>query len=192
MTIPLTVLPILSAFAIYFVRLAELKKKRDVIAGVISERLTLKLFMMTGTLMLLGSLVEFLIRQKIHWICFAIGWPVSLASFYLRNSAIAALGRFWSLHVEIRDKHEFVKSGPFRWVRHPTYLSMIFELLGVGLILNAFYMLAAIPFIFLPVLLMRVRIEEFALVQKFGEPYLAYQKTTPAILPYRWPIRHES
>lgn len=182
----------MSAFAIYFTRLAELRKKRDVVAGVVSERLTLKLFMITGTLMLLGSLVEFLARQKIYWICFAVGWPVSMASFQLRNSAISALGRFWSLHVEIRENHEFVKSGPFRWVRHPTYLSMIFELLGVGLILNAFYMLAAIPFLFIPVLLMRVRLEELALVQKFGGSYIAYQKTTPAIIPYRWPVHHES
>src|SRR5262249_48704256 len=110
-----------------------------------------------------------------------------LASFYLRRRAIAALGKFWSLHVEIRDTHQFVQSGPFRFMRHPTYFSMMLELLSVGLLLQAFYMLAFIPFLYFPVLLFRLKLEESALIEKFGDAYGDYQRRVPAIFPVRWP-----
>lgn len=38
---------------------------------------------------------------------------MAVASFALRRAAIRALGRFWSLHVEMREGHEFVTTGPF-------------------------------------------------------------------------------
>ncbi|NDJ15643.1 MAG: hypothetical protein EBY17_31475, partial [Acidobacteriia bacterium] len=41
------------------------------------------------------------------------------------------------LHVEIRETHQFVRTGPFRWMRHPTYFSMILELLSAAFILQA-------------------------------------------------------
>ena len=81
-----------------------------------------------------------------------------------------------------------VKSGPFRWVRHPTYLSMILELLSGGLILNAWFSLLGASLLFFPTLLIRIRIEEAALVEKFGGEYEAFRRSTPALFPYKNPI----
>ena len=49
--------------------------------------------------------------------------------------------------------------------------------------LNAWFTLAGVFAIFIPTMLTRVRIEERALVEKFGDAYRAYMKTTPAIIP---------
>jgi protein-S-isoprenylcysteine O-methyltransferase Ste14 len=134
--------------------------------------------------------IEFFLRGKVfHWHWLLLGVICSIFSFWLRRQAIAALGKFWSLHVEIRENHEFVQSGPFRWVRHPAYFSMILELVGLTVILNAFYTLLIVPFIFIPVLLMRLRIEEAALIEKFGEAYKEYRKRTPALFPYKCPCK---
>src|SRR2546426_1936029 len=182
------VLPVASVIAIYGARMAELQAKRDTVPGSVREMLTFRLFMFAGTLMLVGSIAEFLRRGlALQWWTFAVGWVFSLASFAIRRRAIAALGKFWSLHVEIRENHQFVRSGPFRWVRHPTYFSMILELLSVGLIMNALYSLLIIPFGFVPVLVWRLKLEEAALVEKFGEAYRGYQRTRPAWIPYKWP-----
>jgi protein-S-isoprenylcysteine O-methyltransferase Ste14 len=108
-------------------------------------------------------------------------------SFKLRWAAYCGARAFWSLHVEIRDNHEFVQSGPFRYVRHPTYLSMVLELAAFGLICSAWYMLLFIPVVFIPALILRLRLEEPALVQKFGGAYTEYQRRVPMLLPYRWP-----
>ncbi len=85
--------------------------------------------------MTFGSIAEYVLRGGgFSWIAFVAGLICAVASFKLRWAAIAALGKFWSLHVEMRENHEFVQSGPFRWVRHPVYFSMILELLANGLL----------------------------------------------------------
>lgn len=117
----------------------------------------------------------------------AAGCACALLSFLIRRRAIAALGQFWSLHVEIREKHKLVQTGPFRFVRHPTYFSMILELLATWLLLDAHWTLLAAALIFAPTLWQRFRLEESALVEKFGDVYRAYQRSTPALIPYRWP-----
>ncbi len=183
--------PIASVLIIYLARVVELRTKRTTISGPIKETLTLRLFMLAGALMLIGSVVEFLLRHSsLFWPTFIAGWLCAVFSFTIRRRAIAALGKFWSLHVEIRDNHQFVRSGPFRWVRHPTYFSMVLELVCAGLILNAWFSLCLAAFIFVPALIARLKLEEAALVEKFGAAYQAYQQETPAIFPYKWPTTH--
>jgi protein-S-isoprenylcysteine O-methyltransferase Ste14 len=87
----------------------------------------------------------------------------------------------------MRDNHEFVQSGPFRFLRHPTYFSMILELAAFGLICSAWYMLLIVPFAFIPALIMRLRLEEPALVKQFGDAYRDYQRRVPMVIPYKWP-----
>ncbi|MBI5775668.1 MAG: isoprenylcysteine carboxylmethyltransferase family protein [Verrucomicrobia bacterium] len=183
-------LPLVSVVVVYAARLVELKTKRDTVRGPVLETRTLRLFLLSGTLMLALALVENLWRKTgLSWFTFAAGWLCALGSFWLRRRAIAALGKFWSLHVEIRDHHEFVCNGPFRWVRHPTYFSMILELLSAAFILQAPLALAAVSALFIPVLVTRVRLEEAALIEKFGDAYREYQRATPAIFPWKLPAK---
>jgi protein-S-isoprenylcysteine O-methyltransferase Ste14 len=176
--------PPVSALMIYVARIVELGTRRQIIAGTIRENVTLRLFVTLGTVMLAGSWAEyFLLRKTISWPLFAAGWVVALFSFYLRRQAIAALGRFWSLHVEIRESHQLVKEGPFRWVRHPAYSSMILEILSVALLLRSWWTAALVYAVFLPTLVARIRIEEKALIEKFGESYIEFKRTTPALIP---------
>ncbi len=183
-------LAVVSVLGIYLARMVELRAKRDTIPGPVRETRTLRMFVVVGTLMLVGSTTEFLWRKP-EWstMTFVLGWACALASIGIRRSAIAALGKFWSLHVEIRDSHEFVRGGPFRWMRHPTYFSMILELLSAALILQAPVTLAAVSLLFVPALVERVRLEETALVEKFGDAYRAYQRSTPAVIPWKGPTQ---
>lgn len=183
-----TWLAVLSVLGIYLARMVELRAKRDTIPGQVRETRTLTWFVVTGTLMLVGAMGEYFWRRP-EWntTTFVLGWACGLASFGIRRSAIAALGKFWSLHVEIRETHEFVRGGPFRWMRHPTYFSMILELLALALILQAPWAAAVVAVTFLPALVCRVRIEEAALVEKFGDAYRDYQRTTPVIFPWKGP-----
>src|SRR5438105_2678240 len=95
----LMLLPPATALAIYVLRLIELNTKRDTIAGKIRENLTLRLFMMVGTVMLLGSMAEYWWRGHFYWWMWIIGVVCAVNSFIIRRAAIAALGKFWSLHV---------------------------------------------------------------------------------------------
>jgi protein-S-isoprenylcysteine O-methyltransferase Ste14 len=182
--------PVVCALAVYVARMIEIKTKRAVVAGKVRENLTLVLFMITGSLTFLCAMAEYFWRGAIwQWNWLILGIVCAIFSFWLRGRAIAALGRFWSLHVEIRENHEFVQSGPFRWMRHPAYFSMVLELLSLCFIFNAFYSLLIIPIFFIPSLLLRLRIEEAALVEKFGDTYRDYQRQVPALFPYKGPCR---
>lgn len=183
-----TALPPIAVAIIYMARMKELGTHRETIPGEIHERWSLRLFLIVGTAIWAGALVEyFWTAHRLDAPWFLAGVACAIASFVIRRRAIAALGRFWSLHVEIRSEHQFVQTGPFRWVRHPTYFSMLLELLAVTLILKATLCLALVPLLYLPALAYRLHLEEPALIAKFGDAYRAYMQSTPAFLPYRWP-----
>jgi protein-S-isoprenylcysteine O-methyltransferase Ste14 len=180
--------PIIATAVVYAVRLREIGAKRDTVAGKVQESFTFRLFLVVGTVVTLSSLTEYLMRGWFSWFALVGGLILAAISFKLRWAAIAALGRFWSLHVEIRDNHEFVRSGPFRFIRHPTYFSMILELVAFALICSAWWTLALIPIIFIPALILRLRLEEPALVSKFGDTYREYQRRVPMLVPYKWDL----
>jgi protein-S-isoprenylcysteine O-methyltransferase Ste14 len=179
--------PIVSALLIYGARIAELKQRREVEPGTVRENLTLRLFVAVGSLMLIGSIAEQLwARSAFRPLLFTAGCVSALASFALRRRAIRELGKMWSLHVEIREEHQLVTTGPYRWVRHPAYTSMILELAALGLLLQSRYISLLVALLFIPTLVARIRIEEAALRAQIAG-YSEYQRATPALLPYKFP-----
>ncbi len=177
-------LPILAVLAVFGERMREVFAKRQTVQGTKQETLTFNLFMFCGLFMVGGGITEYLLRGLVlSWPIFLPGVLISVASFAVRRAAIQALGRFWSLHVEMREGHEFVTTGPFAYARHPVYFSMILEHTGIALILGAWFSFGIVLLVFIPTLIARVRIEEQALVAQFGEAYRSYMKATPAIVP---------
>jgi protein-S-isoprenylcysteine O-methyltransferase Ste14 len=158
--------------------------KQDTVPGKKSESVTFQLFMLCGILTVAGGIAEFLLRHSVlWWPTFVAGVLLSIVAFLIRRAAMQALGRFWSVHVEMREGHQFVTSGPFAYARHPVYFSVILELLGAGLVVNAWITLAAVFAIYVPTLMARLKLEEQALEEKFGDAYRKYRETTPPIFP---------
>jgi len=181
-------LPIAAVLVIYILRMLEVSTKRIVVKGPVAEKVTFRCFMASGLIAAFGGIAEYcLAGMRYHLVAFAIGILLAVLSFWLRRAAIAALGRFWSLHIEIRENHQFVQTGPFRWMRHPTYLSMILELLSVVVILQTLWTAILAFLIFIPAMVIRLSREEEAMVAKFGEQYQTYQRETPVLCPYRIP-----
>jgi protein-S-isoprenylcysteine O-methyltransferase Ste14 len=181
-------LPIILTLAASAARIIEIRRKREIIHGKVRENFTFRLFVLVGAIMTYGSIAEYVIRGGgFSWIAMVAGLVCSVASFKLRWSAISALGKFWSLHVEIRENHQLVQSGPFRLVRHPTYLSMDLEVASFPLFCSAWFMLILIPIAYIPALILRLRLEEPAMVEKFGDAYRDYQRRVPMLFPYKWP-----
>ncbi|MFM9965469.1 MAG: methyltransferase family protein [Planctomycetaceae bacterium] len=83
------------------------------------------------------------------------------------------LGKNLTDTVVTRKDSSLVISGPYRFVRHPFYLSFLLGLTGVSLAMaNWFVGLAGcIPFGFI---VARTRIEEAKLIERFGDEYRDY------------------
>ena len=112
------------------------------------------------------------------------GMVVILLGTALRWWAIFTLGRNFTIDVAVRSTQSVVQSGPYRFVRHPSYTAILIMLLGVGMALANWASLVAILAGGLIGLLYRVRVEERALVEGLGQPYMDYMRTTRRFIPF--------
>ncbi|QNE21478.1 isoprenylcysteine carboxylmethyltransferase family protein [Kribbella qitaiheensis] len=104
----------------------------------------------------------------------------------LRLWAIVTLGRWFTYDVRVTAGQPVVQSGPYRWIRHPSYTGIVLLLLGVGLTLGnwlSLLLIASLPTIGLVV---RIRVEEAALLARLGAPYERYAATRRRLVPGIW------
>jgi protein-S-isoprenylcysteine O-methyltransferase Ste14 len=139
-----------------------------------------------------GLLAGFVVA--VDWKSAAIPWfrpQVTIAGIVLmllgvalRWWAIIVLGRYFTLDVAVRPTQTVVQSGPYRFVRHPAYSGTLLFLLGVGLALANWASVVAVLAGCLIGLLYRVRVEERALTEALGQPYVDYMRHTKRFIPY--------
>lgn len=81
-----------------------------------------------------------------------------------------------------RRKHKLITSGPYRWVRHPLYTIGTSLFVSFGLMADNWFipLLSLLMFV---VMAVRTPKEEANLIEKFGDEYRNYMKTTGAFLP---------
>lgn len=91
----------------------------------------------------------------------------------------------WISSMDAECINMVIQNGPYRLVRHPYYLSVLLELGGIALLLNAFKTFLLIFLIQAPLLYKRIIIEESELIKKFSDSYLLYKRRVPAIFPLR-------
>ena len=102
----------------------------------------------------------------------------------LRWYSIIHLGRFFTVSVTIAPDHQLVETGPYRFVRHPSYTGAVLAFIGFGFTLRnwASVLVIAIPITL--AFLYRIRVEEGALTGALGERYCVYSKQTKRLIPF--------
>jgi protein-S-isoprenylcysteine O-methyltransferase Ste14 len=122
----------------------------------------------------------------IRWVLFDLGVVVILAGAALRLWAIVTLGRWFTYDVRVTEGQPVVTTGPYRWLRHPSYTGILLVLLGAGLTFGNW--LAILFIVLLPAvgLVLRIRVEEAALLTTLGAPYDTYAATRRHLVPGIW------
>jgi len=98
----------------------------------------------------------------------ALGLPMLglvLLAQGLRWWAVAALGQHWNIRAIVVPGLPVVQKGPYRFVRHPNYVAVVLEGLAVPLVHGAWLTAAGFTLLNLPLLAVRIRCEEAALVE---------------------------
>jgi len=113
----------------------------------------------------------------------AAGTVMILLGVALRWYAIRVLGRFFTRNVAIRQDHEIVRAGPYRYIRHPSYSGYLLSVLGLGIALDNWAALAILIGLNVAVFVYRMRVEEAALGAAFGPAYEAYRHSTKRVIP---------
>jgi protein-S-isoprenylcysteine O-methyltransferase Ste14 len=116
------------------------------------------------------------------------GLAIAVAGVALRFWSILVLGRFFRGVVTVQADHEVVRAGPYRHLRHPSYLGALGGVLGFGLTAGSVAAAVVGTAVVGLGVAYRIAVEERALRAGLGEAYVRYAATTGRLLP-RWRAR---
>ena len=112
------------------------------------------------------------------------GLALFLAGQSLRIWCIRTLGSAWNARARVDPGLRIVTSGPYRWVRHPNYLGVLLELVGLPLAGGAWWTLAFSAPLHLAILQRRMRGEDALLFALPG--YAESMGRKGALVPFRF------
>ncbi len=94
----------------------------------------------------------------------------------------SSLGKNLTDTVVTRSEATLVTNGPYRWVRHPFYVTAALLMASVTL-LSANWLIGLSSFVVMALLIARTPNEERKLIEKFGDEYRKYIATTGRFIP---------
>ena len=94
------------------------------------------------------------------------------------------LGKYWSDKVVLKVDHRLIRSGPYRFLRHPIYSGVLLGIAGTALAIGEWrgvlaLAVASVNYVF------KARREERILAGQFGEEFAEYTKHAGFLAP-RW------
>jgi protein-S-isoprenylcysteine O-methyltransferase Ste14 len=97
--------------------------------------------------------------------------------------ARVVLGRNWSGTVTLKQGHELIRHGPYRWVRHPIYSGLLLAFLGMALACGQWRGVLALGIVF-AALWGKLRHEERWMSEAFAQEYAKYRSEVAALIPF--------
>ena len=86
------------------------------------------------------------------------------------------LGKSFHSLVVLKEEQKLVKSGPYKWIRHPIYTAYFLYYIRGGL-LAANWVLTFLPVFFFGLMVfLRIGEEEAVMIEKFGDDYCQYME----------------
>jgi len=114
------------------------------------------------------------------------GNTLMLLGMLLRWWAIRVLAEHFTVDVAIAPDHRLIRSGPYRFVRHPAYTGLCTTLAGFLCALGSWASPLVVAAPLWLALRRRIEVEEAALSAAFPVDYPAYAKATRRLLPGVW------
>lgn len=140
----------------------------------------------------IGMLIP-LIYVFTSWLDFAnyelpdwIGWlgtALFLDAVWILFLSHRDLGRHWSVMVGLREDHQLITTGIYRYLRHPMYAAHFVWAIAQILMLHNWIAGFSFFVTMLPFYIYRKTMEDQMLKEEFGQEYLAYKQKTGALFP---------
>ena len=116
--------------------------------------------------------------------------PALIASMFLGPPSVVLawaatrhLGKQWRYKAALSEDHELIQTGPYRWLRHPIYTSMLGMLLATGAAWTWWPMFVAALAAFLAGTEIRIRAEDGLLAERFPESFAHYRSRVRGYIP---------
>ncbi len=114
----------------------------------------------------------------LRWVGIALGAAAGILLVWTFRS----LGKNLTDTVVTRREHTLVTRGPYRWIRHPFYATVILSVLANSLAAANWFIFATGALCFVLIVL-RTRTEEQLLLARFGGAYADYMQRTGRFFP---------
>jgi protein-S-isoprenylcysteine O-methyltransferase Ste14 len=112
-----------------------------------------------------------------------ISWILLILSAYIGIAGFLLLRKVGKPDSNFENTSVLVKSGLYKYIRHPLYCSLL--LLGTGVMLKDPGVIQLIlGTINVVAVFFTGRVEEKEMISKFGEPYVDYMKETKMFIPH--------
>lgn len=154
------------------------------VKGKQAKKWTRHLLLFFWWFLLFVPVLEYTFYPRFNFAVTGAGIALTVFGTGLRAWGIWTLGEYFTGHIEIKDNHKLVESGPYKFIRHPAYSGNIMQALGFPLILNA-YLSLSISAILIILFLFRMKLEENILIQEV-KGYSDYLKRTDRLIPKIW------
>jgi len=115
-----------------------------------------------------------------------VGALLLIAGTSFRLYAIYTLGKYFTSTVQIKDGHKIINTGPYKFLRHPSYTGAFTAMLGCAVFLHSFLGIIIFGIAMLFVYRLRIQTEEKTLLQNFGAAYSNYCRHTWKMFPWIW------
>ena len=112
-----------------------------------------------------------------------LGLTLLFAGVAFRWAAINTLGKYFTGTVLIKGDHRLVRTGLYKHLRHPAYTGTLVAHLGLGLSFSNWFSLSPSVVPYFVAAMYRMRVEEEALIEAFGEEYITYSMNTKRLIP---------
>jgi protein-S-isoprenylcysteine O-methyltransferase Ste14 len=119
----------------------------------------------------------------LNLVTYWIGTGLLLAGLLFTVWARVILGRNWSGTVTVKENHELIQTGPYRWVRHPIYTGLLAAFLGSALAEDLWSSALAMVIVSAALWVKLLR-EEAWMRETFGEKYVSYCARTARLVPF--------
>ena len=113
-----------------------------------------------------------------------LGLTICASGLAFATWARLHLGRNWGLPMSLKEGHELVMTGPYRYVRHPIYTGILAALLGSALVAGPLWFIVFL--IFCPYFIFSATVEEKLMMRQFPNEYPEYRKRTNRLIPFVW------
>ena len=93
------------------------------------------------------------------------------------------LGTNWSAQPTLKEGHELIMTGPYRYVRHPIYTGLLLAIFGTVLASGRIFDFLVLAYLVIDTHF-KAKIEESLMLQQFPDTYPAYRAKIKAIIPF--------
>lgn len=163
--------------------------KQDMNSDKQSDKLSILLILIASSISVFSSVVEWAYltpdKSQINSVT-VIGFIFLLIGICFRVWSINVLGKNFTATVKITREHELIKTGPYKLIRHPSYLGAFVAIIGCPVFLNNTYTIFISCIAMIIAYYFRINVEEKTLSNHFGKYYEDYKKDTYRLLPLIW------